>query len=471
MSEMKSQQMQSAQDMHEEEHVTKNFIERCSDWFERYLVPPLGALASNIYLQAIRDAFVIFTLPLIIAGSLFLIIANPPFPFLQALVKPYSNAILVPFELSFGLMALFLSFGVAYSLAQYRRTEPVQPGILAMVLFLVASMPVRDLTTMQLGEVLPYFGGQGLLVSIIIGILSTEVMRFFRGSRFTIRLPRTVPSNVKRAFEALVPTTLLLTLVWGLEWFVSMHTYVDGSGIHAYTIPILFMRLFQPLVLVQDSYPAALLEIILMMLLWSVGIHGMNVVMAIALPFWLTTLAANVAGGHGIVTEPFFHIFAHLGGSGATWPLVIYMLRSRSTQLRTVGKVALGPAIFNINEPVTFGVPMMLNPIMMIPFVFVPAIIVTINYCVFALGWVHVPVIMQPFTVPVGISGFIATGGDIRGSLLQFFDLAISAFLYYPFFKAWERILVARETAQEEQQDERKTARSTSAGSLQPVAR
>jgi len=213
------------------------------------------------------------------------------------------------------------------------------------------------------------------------------------------------------------------------------------------TLPILFMNVFQPLVVVQDSYPAALLEIVLMMLLWSVGIHGMNVVTAIALPFWLSTLAGNVNGGHGIVTEPFFHIFAHLGGSGATWPLVIYMLRSRSAQLRVVGKVALGPAIFNINEPVTFGVPMALNPLMMIPFVLVPVTIVTINYIAFAVGLVHVPVIFQPFTVPVGISGFVATGGDIKGSLLQFFDLAVSALIYYPFFRAWERILVAREEA------------------------
>src|SRR5207302_9454717 len=106
---------------------------------------------------------------------------------------------------------------------------------------------------------------------------------------------------------------------------------------------------------------------------------------------------------------------------------------------------ALGPAIFNINEPVTFGVPMALNPLMMIPFVLVPVTIVTINYFVFFIGLVHVPVVLQPFTVPLGISGFVATGGDIRGSLLQFFDLAVSALIYYPFFKAWERILVARE--------------------------
>jgi len=426
-------------------------IERSSAWFERYLVPPLGALASNVYLQAVRDAFIIFTLPLILAGSVFLVIANPPpIPGLQALVAPYRDAVMVPFELSFGIMALFLAFGVAYSLAQYRRTEPVQPGILAMVLFLVASMPVGDITKLTLGEVLPNLGGQVLLVAILIGIMTTEVMRWFRGSRFTIRLPKNVPPNVTRAFEALVPTLLLLTLVWALEWFVRSHTYLGMDGkIHQLTLPILLTQVISPLVVLQNSYPAALLEIILMMLLWSVGIHGMNVVTAIALPFWVSTLASNAPGGqgHGIVTEPFFHIFAHLGGSGATWPLVIYMLRSRSAQLRTVGKVALGPAIFNINEPVTFGVPMALNPLMMIPFVMVPVTIVTINYIVFSFGLVHVPVIMQPFTVPLGVSGFFATGGDIRGSLLQFFDLAISAFIYYPFFKAWERILVAREEA------------------------
>ena len=443
-------------------------IERSAAWFERYFVPPLGALASNVYLQAVRDAFIIFTLPLVLAGSLFLIVANLPVSSVPEWLNWFNwfnwlqsnhEAILVPFDLSFGLMALFLAFGVAYSLAQYRRTEPVQPGILAMVLFLIATMPVSGMTNMTLGELLPYLGGEGLLVGILVGILSTEVMRFFRGSRFSIKLPKTVPSNVKRAFEALVPAFLLITTVWLLEWFISSHTFIDPAThkLTQYTLPILLMRVFEPLVLVQDSYPAALLEIVLMMLLWSVGIHGMNVVTAIALPFWMSTITANAGNPHatGIVTEPFFHIFTHLGGSGATWPLVIYMLRSRSSQLRTVGKVAFGPAIFNINEPVTFGVPMALNPLMMIPFIFVPVVIVTINYLAFSSGLVHVPVVMQPFTVPIGISGFIASGGDIKGSLLQLVNLVVSALLYYPFFKAWERILVAREEAAAQQEESR----------------
>jgi PTS system cellobiose-specific IIC component len=423
------------------------------------MVPPLSMLASNIYLQAIRDAFIIFTLPLILAGSIFLIIANPPIKALADWLAPYQNAIQVPYDLSFGLMALFLSFGVAYSLAQYRRTEPVQPGVLAMVLFLLGTLPVTTFSTLTFGQMLPYLGGEGLLVAIFMGIFATEIMRLFRGSRFSIRLPKTVPSNVKRAFEALVPALVSITLVWMLEWFISSHTmFIDPNTAKPTpgTLPILVMQVFEPLVLAQNTYFAALAEIVLMMLLWSVGIHGMNVVTAIALPFWVTTLTANAAhpgSATGIVTEPFFHIFTHLGGSGATWPLVIYMLRSRSSQLRSVGKVALGPAIFNINEPVTFGVPMALNPIMMIPFILVPMVIVTVNYAAFAFGLVHVPIVMQPFTVPVGISGFIATGGDIRGSLLQLINLAISAVIYYPFFKAWERVLVAREeeaTHQEE---------------------
>src|SRR5579883_1361188 len=162
-----------------------NWIERGSDWVERYLVPPLGALGSNIYLQSIRDAFIIFTLPLIIAGSVFLIISNPPIPALDHLVSAYQTALAVPFDLSFGLMAMVLAFGVAHSLCQYRRTEAVQPAILALVLSLVAAMPVTDLNNLKLGEILPYLGGEGLLVAIFIGILTGEVVYRFCSSRFT----------------------------------------------------------------------------------------------------------------------------------------------------------------------------------------------------------------------------------------------------------------------------------------------
>jgi len=145
------------------------------------------------------------------------------------------------------------------------------------------------------------------------------------------------------------------------------------------------------------------------------------------------------------VTEPFFHMFTHIGGSGATWGLVIFMLLSASAQLKQVGKTALIPTIFNINEPVIFGMPIVLNPIMVIPFVLAPTVIVTINYLLFATG-VLPPVILQPpFTVPIFFGGFISTGGSVLAGLVQIMNAVIAALIYWPFFKKYEGQLVEQE--------------------------
>jgi len=215
---------------------------------------------------------------------------------------------------------------------------------------------------------------------------------------------------------------------------------------------------YNPLVAASNSYPAALAEIILMMLLWSLGIHGMNVVSSIAYPFWMTQLAANAEAAAkglplpGIVTEPFFHVFTHLGGSGTTWPLTIMFLLSASAQLRTIGRAELIPAIFNINEPLIFGAPIVLNPILIIPFILAPAAVVTINYFAFAVNLVPKPLIQLPFTVPVFISGFLSSGGHWQGALLQLVNLIVTAIIYYPFFKMYEAQLLKNEKEVKDQE-------------------
>ncbi|MFS8652578.1 MAG: PTS transporter subunit EIIC, partial [Caldibacillus sp.] len=190
------------------------------------------------------------------------------------------------------------------------------------------------------------------------------------------------------------------------------------------------------------------------LLLWSMGIHGMNVVSSVAYPFWMTQLANNVeainAGveATGIVTEPFFHMFTHIGGSGATLGLVLLMLTSKSDQLKQVGKTAIVPGIFNINEPVIFGLPIVLNPIMIIPFILGPAIIVTINYICFTTGIIPPVIVQPPFTVPIFLGGFIATGGSVLAGLLQIVNVIIATIIYYPFFKYYEKTLLEREKAE-----------------------
>lgn len=420
------------------------------EWLENHLMEPLGKIAQNKYLQAIRDAFVIFALPVIITGAIFLIIANPPTSLDWGIINAWENAVtpiqaelLFPFNLTFGLMALTVSFGVGYSLAIRQEMDAVMAGILSMLAFFMTAFPVTDITKVPFGDILNYLGGQGLFVAIILGIATTEAMRFLIKKGFTFEMPAGVPPYVMRTFRALIPFMVILPLVWIIAWIVWANYEV--------TLPQLVLDLFSPLVSASNSYWAALGMILLMLILWSIGIHGMNVVSSVAYPFWMTQLAENAdavkAGTEatGIVTEPFFHMFTHVGGSGATLGLVIFMLFSASVQLKQVGKTAIIPSLFNINEPVIFGLPIVLNPILIIPFVLGPAVIVTINYILFATGILPPVVIQPPFTVPIFFGGFIATGGSWLAGLVQIMNVVIATLIYYPFFKKYEKQLVQQE--------------------------
>lgn len=422
------------------------------EWLENHLMEPLGKIAQNRYLQAIRDAFVIFALPVIITGALFLIIANPPTSLDWGIINAWANAIepiqhqiLFPFNLTFGIMALTVAFGVGYSLAsRYDGMDSIMAGILSMLAFFMTAFPVVDVTEVAFGEVLNYLGGQGLFVAIILGILTTEAFRFLVEKGVTFEMPAGVPPYVMRTFRALVPFLIILPLVWILAWIVWANFGV--------TIPQLVLDLFSPLVSASNSYWAALGMILLMLVLWSMGIHGMNVVASVAYPFWMTQLAENAeavrAGTEatGIVTEPFFHMFTHIGGSGATLGLAVFLLfLAKSSMLKQVGKTAIIPSIFNINEPILFGVPIVLNPLLIIPFVLGPVVIVTINYIVFASGLIPPVIVQPPFTVPLFFGGFIATGGSVMAGLLQIFNALVAAAIYYPFFRKYDNQLLKQE--------------------------
>ncbi|QKY71684.1 PTS sugar transporter subunit IIC [Lentibacillus sp. CBA3610] len=427
------------------------------EWMEDKLMEPLGKIAQNKYLQSIRDAFVIFALPVIITGAIFLIIANPPTSLdwgiinaWEEAIQPIQGQILFPYNLTFGIMALTVAFGVGYSLAQRHDMDAAMAGILSMLAFFMTAFPVTDITQVPFGEILNYLGGQGLFVAIILGILTTEAMRFLLNKGVTFEMPAGVPPYVMRTFRAIIPFMLILPAVWALAWIVWANFGV--------TIPQAVLDLFSPLVSASNSYWAALGMILLMLVLWSIGIHGMNVVSSVAYPFWMTQMAENadaISAGNpeaanGIVTEPFFHMFTHIGGSGATLGLAIFLLFAASVQLKQVGKTVIIPSLFNINEPLIFGVPIVLNPILIIPFVLGPVVIVTVNYILFATGVMPPVVVQPPFTVPIFFGGFIATGGSWVAGLVQIMNAVIAALIYWPFFRQYDKQLVQEEKASEE---------------------
>ncbi|MFD1068063.1 PTS sugar transporter subunit IIC [Oceanobacillus locisalsi] len=432
---------------------------KLEQWLEDHLMGPLGKIAQNTYLQSIRDAFVIFALPVIITGAIFLIIANPPDTIEWGVVQAWVNAVepiqaelLFPFNLTFGLMALTVAFGIGYSLGNRRDVDAVMAGMLSMLAFFMTAFPVTDIEQVAFGDILQYLGGQGLFVAIILGILTTEAMRFLIKKGVTFEMPAGVPPYVMRTFRVIIPFMIILPIVWIISWIVWAN-----FGI---TIPQAVLDIFSPLVTVSNSYWATLGMILLMLILWAMGIHGMNVVSSVVYPFWMTNLANNAEAvsqgteATGIVTEPFFHMFTHLGGSGATIGLAVFLLFAASKQLKQVGKTVFIPSLFNINEPLIFGVPIVLNPILIIPFVLGPVVIVTINYILFATGILPPVIVQPPFTVPIFFGGFIATGGSWLAGVVQIVNAIIAALIYYPFFRKYDRQLLSEEENSNENEAE-----------------
>jgi PTS system cellobiose-specific IIC component len=435
-------------------------------WMERMLLPATVRIVENRYMQAIRNAFIGSALPMIIVGSIFLIFVIPPIPasvsdgvlgaINQWLIR-YRPILFIPFQFTFGLIAMWVGYGVAYHLSQYYKMDASRLGLTSVATLLVFCVPIGitgdggllGLEAIHVSQFVENLGAVGLFIAILTGIGVVELNRLLYRYGFIIKLPSSVPGNVAKSFEIMIPAFLSVGIAFLLEWWATASSSPQPlDPATALTMPKVIMAKLGFLVQASDTLPSAVLQIILMMLLWSVGIHGMNVVSSVAYPLWQTNLQANIASiGAGqpathIVSEPFFHMYAHLGGSGATLPLVFMLLWSKSQQLKSVGRVSLMPGVFNINEPITFGVPIALNPIMVIPFLTSPSVIVTLNYLVMKMGLVPVPTLQPPLTMPVFLGGFLADG-SWRGAALQAVDLLIAALIYYPFFKIWEKRLLA----------------------------
>ncbi|WP_027340767.1 PTS sugar transporter subunit IIC [Halonatronum saccharophilum] len=407
-------------------------------FIEKVLMPPMTKLAEQRHLRAVRDG-IVSTMPLIIIGSFFLIFAFPPIPFLAELVEPHLGTILFPFRLTMGLMALYASYGIGHSLAKSYKLDGVSGGLLSLATFLLTVTPQM---VDEVGFVLPMdkLGGGGLFVAIIMAFVAVEILRFLQERNIMFKMPEEVPDSVARSFEALIPAGVIIPFVWII-------VHVLGFDIHTF-----IMEIFRPLVTAGNTLPGVLVPIILITLLWASGIHGVSVVGAVARPIWLTLLDENVeavaAGAEvlpNIAPEPFFQWFIWIGGSGATVALVMWMLFSKSSYLKKLGKASIIPGICNINEPVIFGAPIMLNPILAIPFILGPIITGILTYFAMYFNLVARPSILAPWTLPAPIGAYLATGGDFRAVILVLVNFAIMAAIYYPFFKAYEKKLVAEE--------------------------
>lgn len=417
------------------------------DFLENRLSAPMARLSEQRHLLAIRDG-VISSLPFIIVGSFFLIFAFPPLPETWAITQwatEHATEILIPYRMTMFIMSLYVAFGIGYNLAKSYKVDPLSGAQIAVAALLLTITPS---VVKELGFVLPmeFLGGQGLFVTIIVSILSVEIFRWCKQKKITIKLPEQVPASVGRSFEALIPVAIVVILM-------SVITVAMGINLH-HVVGVLA----EPLITVGDSLFGVLVPVFLITFFWSFGIHGVSVVGSVARPIWevyLVNNSAAVANGAEtlphIAPETLYQWFIWIGGSGATLGLVIVMLVfAKSKYMRSLGKTVVGPSIFNINEPVIFGAPIVLNPLLIIPFIITPLVTATLSYVVTTIGLVSPTYVMVPWTLPAPIGAYLATGGDWRAIILVLVNITISILIYLPFFKIYDRKMLAMEEGNDE---------------------
>lgn len=433
-------------------------VSKFTDVLENKVMPVAGRIAGQRHLQALRDGIVL-TMPLIIIGSVFLILANLPIPgyneFMAGIFgDQWATKLSYPVGVTFDIMALIAAFGIAYRLAEKYNVDALSAGAISVAAFLLATPykvsflaeGAKEAILVDGGIPTALMGSKGLFVAMLIAMLSTEIYRWIIQKDIIIKMPDGVPPSVGKSFAALIPGFAVITLIWVLRLIVEQTHF---GSLH----DVIGEVLGKPLGILGGTLGGSIVAELFVVLLWSCGLHGSNIVGGVMAPIWYGAMDENRLAFQNhealpnIVTQQFFDNFINIGGSGATLALVVAMiLRSRSTQGKQLGKLAIGPAIFNINEPIIFGMPIVMNPMLIIPFIITPILTVIATYIGMSTGLVAKTAgIAVPWTMPPIISGYLATGGKISGAVMQLVNIAIAFCVYYPFFKMWDKKNFAEE--------------------------
>lgn len=398
----------------------------------------------------------LYTMPFSIVGSIFLLLANFP---VQSIADWVTNSGLgeyfnQAYGASFAIMAFFAVMGIAYSYVKAEGYEGLPAGMIGLVIFLLTmESSVTDAeTNVTIANVIDktWTGGQGMISAILVGLFVGWGYTWFLKRDIRIKLPEQVPTNVANSFTALIPAAVLTTIALGI--------YVFFDKVFQTTVVEWIYTVIQsPMQGVTDSLGGAMMLGFLVPFLWFFGVHGSTIVGGIMGPILQANSLANTAilesgkaltlenGGH-IVTQQFLDQFMTVTGAGMTIGIVLYMVAfARSAQFKQLGRLSLIPAFFNINEPIIFATPIVMNPIMVLPFILTPMVSGVITYFALYTGIVPLFTAVQvPWTTPPIISGFLV--GGIRTAILQFVVLAIGFFIYYPFVRKVDSLNYKQET-------------------------
>lgn len=411
------------------------------DRLSEKILPFANKLGQNRYLSVLRDAFML-SFPLTMFGSIVVVLNNLPF-FNDATKGTLSNLFGNGQNATMSIMSVFVTFGIGYYLSKSYDVEGIFGGAVSFASFLLLTpfmMTTADGVEVTGVLSLDRLGAKGMFIGMIAAFLAAEIYCRITKRGWQIKMPDGVPPAVSKSFAALIPAVLTLTIFLLINAFV---TGVLNTNLH----DVVYEIIQKPLVGLGSSLPATLLALFFVQFLWFFGLHGQIIVNSVMDPIWNTLMLDNLEAYKAgetlphIITKPFMETFTvGLGGSGMTLAVVLIMaFVMKKKQYKDIGRLSLAPGIFNVNEPAIFGLPIVLNATILIPWVIAPIIVTTMNYLVMAAGIVPAPTgVSVPWTVPIFFSGMLATN-SVLGGLLQLVDMVIVGFIWYPFLRVLDK--------------------------------
>ncbi len=402
---------------------------------EKFISPVATWLSNNRIIQSISKGLMM-TMPIIMIGAIASIFQNIPIDAYQSFVSStYFGTLLTTIvNITTNMLAVYVVAAIAYSYATMLDLDAFVCALLALMDFVLVTPLVTTGEGFEAVTNLPlsWLGAKGLFTAMIVSIVTTLVYNFTVKKNLIIKLPESVPPFVSKSFAAIIPGFILVIFFGLVDFLFSLTSYGDLHNAIYSVIQV-------PLSNIGTSVWAAALIYLLSGVCWFFGIHGIAVV-SVVMPIWIGADVANVsaiAAGQtapNIITYNWINTVSSPGGSGATIGLIILAtFFAKSERYRSMGKIAIVPSLFNINEPVVFGFPMVLNATMAIPFILTPVINVLLGYFLTTIGLLPISNGVGAMGMPILMNAFI--NGGWRLLLFQIVCMLLSVAIYYPFFK------------------------------------
>lgn len=430
-------------------------MEKLTSYLERILVPIAEKLSRNKSLKAISNGFAML-LPITMIGAIFTLLSSLQIDLYQSFITSLKLKEILSFapKVTTDMLALYAVFFIAKANADQIGLENNSSivGGIALVAFLLGiplgvsglSETSKEIVNITNAIGMTYLGSAGLFSAIIIGLIVPHIYNFFIKNNIAFKLPEQVPPTIAKSFSALIPS-FAITFIFCLIRFGFQSTSFIDFNTFIYSI------VRTPLANLGASPLTFIFFIIVCSIMWFFGLHGGMIVMPFLTALYTSASLENLAayGANqpipNIITQANWPLFASLGGAGGTVGLCLLMVfSSRSSRYKALGKLALPAGLCGINEPITFGLPMVLNTIMLIPLIITPVITFIISYLAMSLNLVPYPNgVNVPLGTPVIFSGLVSVGW--QGAVLQIVLIIIQIIIYLPFFKVLDNTALKEE--------------------------